>query len=324
MLALLSDYIYQYELKPECNNDIKATKSKVLTQSTIAKFCSIHGNTYRSCFYQISEALQDIRHHEKVILFEGEKIYYHTYCILTLLSQYLIAIDYYYSDKYKKTLAGLRGSEEQILDKFHYHKANALDDSNAFTGDDRVKAAVFYNLYRDRETTSLFLNFFTYFPLHMIKIDDVDQWCTPILQKIIEHFSSTYIASEEIIYKSLAIRLNSYLRVIMRVKSVYAKQITQEILDDLFKYKFSATSADLSRNVYIAGRLDSIPIFKHGKEPHKISDKTINKFDAFIKEIYSEFGEVRNLQITAKEFLKMDMVKLFLSHKPVEFLQEKQ
>lgn len=320
----LFDSIYQYELKPECRNGIKSPKSKVLIQATITRFCSSHGDTYKSCFQQISNVFQDIQKQEKVILFDNEKIYYHTYCILTLLTQYLSALDYYYSDNYKKTLAGLRGSDRQLLEKFHLHKANTLDISNAFAGDDRLKASVFYNLYRDRETTSLFLNFFTFFPLQMCKVPESDQWCTPILQKIIEHFSSTYIASEEIIYKSLAIRLNSYLRSSMCIESGYSKHITQEILEELFKYKFSATSADLQRNVYIAGRLNSLPIFKHGKSPRKVSEKTINKFDDFINKIYNEFNDLENTKITAKEFLNEDIVKLFLTHKPVEFLQEKQ
>lgn len=319
----LFDQIYQYELKQACRNGIKSQKSKALTQSTILMFCSLHGDTNKSCFQQIIDALQDIRHHEKVILFENEKIYYHTYCILTLLMQYLTALDYYSSDNYKKTLAGLRGSEQQILEKFHQHEANALDLSNAFVGDDRLKATIFENLYRDRETTELFLNFFTFFPLQMYKVPEGDMWCTHILQKIIEHFSSTYIASEEIIYKSLAIHLNAYLRLVMQVESGYSKRITQEILEELFNYKFYATSADLLRNVYISGRLNSLPIFKHGKKPHVVSQETIKKFDTFINEVFNEFEDIEYAKMTAIEFLDENVVKLFLSHKPVEFLQEK-
>ncbi len=317
-----SDFIYRYELKPECQNGIKCTKDRLFIGATIDSFCRQNSSDYKKSFLRLGSALNKIREQEKVILFENEKIYYHTYCILRVIQLYLKALDFYNSKAYKKTYAGLHGSEEEILDKYHHHKAEAFDDSNPFRGDDKVKATVYKFLYSDRESTNLFLNFFTFYPLEMFKILPEEEWKVPILKKIIEHFSSTYIASEDVIYKSLAIYLNSYFRLELGISAKHSRTITQDILNELFEYSFTATSADLMRNVYVSGRLDSLPIFKHAKVPYSPRPESLENMDQFFSNLYREFECQDEIKITTKQYYAENPVKQFLLLKPVEFLQE--
>jgi hypothetical protein len=318
----LKDHVYLYSLKPEVVNAIKVTKDKVIAQTTITAFCSLRGDDYKSIFLKLKPVLYKIRDQEKVILFGNEKIYYHTYNILFLITRYLYAIDFYNSSDYKKTFAGLRGDTSQMQDKYHQHRTNIFDSSNAFTGDDKAKALLFRNFYQSREVADLFINFYTLNPTHTIKVSPEDQQAKTIVDKIIDHFSSTYIESEDVIYKSFSISLNAYFKFKMNIKSKHAKECTEAILTELFDYTFTASSADLQRNVYISGRLKSLPIFKHAREPHQLEIRTLEKFDTLFKELSTEFTELESNTMSAKDYFTENPTKQFLALLPIEFLQE--
>jgi len=321
-METLENYIHQYEFKPEVKQTLKITKDKLLTTNTIKMFLTYHDNENKHTFNSIKTILYNLREQEKVILFDEQKIYFHTYNILFLIHRYLLAIDFYNSDDYKNSYAGLRGSESEIFDKYHIHRANSFDSSNAFTGDDKIKALIFRNFYSNRETTDLFINFYTLFPKSMIKVDSDDMFIKKIFDKIIEHFASTYIASEEVIYKSLAITLNAYFRLKMNMRARHSKQITEEILSTLFDYTFSASSADLLRNIYISGRLSEIPIFKHAKEIKKLEENTIINFDKLFTELKENFIDIEDIPVDAKVYFQENPIKQFLLLFPIEFLQE--
>lgn len=321
-MDLLKDYIHQYEFKPEVTQSLKITKDRLLTANTINKFLDYHGTDYQYIIGSIKSILYKIREQEKVILFDEQKIYFHTYSILFLIHRYLILIDFYNSDEYRNTYAGLRGSEAEVLEQYHKHRANSFDSSNAFTGDDKIKALLFRNFYLNRETTDLFVNFYTIFPKHMVKVDTEDIFFKKIFDKVIEHFSSTYIASEEVIYKSLAISLNAYFRLKMKMQAKHSKNITEEILSTLFNYTFSASSADLLRNIYISGRLFEMPIFKHAKNPRILKEKTITDFDKLFYEFRKEFTNMKNIPMDAKAYFQENPIKQFLLLSPKEFFQK--
>lgn len=315
-------HINLYEFKPEVKQNLKVTKDKLLTSKTIDKFFSIHGDRHKHSLLSIKTVLYKIREQEKVIFFDEEKIYFHTYNILFLIFRYLNAIDFYNSDEYRKTYAGLRGSTSEILEQYHHHRANSFDSSNAFTGDDKIKALILRKLYLNREVTDLFINFYTLFPKHMAKVDAEDTFFKKIFDKIIEHFANTYIASEDVIYKSLAISLNAYFRFKMKIQAKHSKQVTEEILSTLFNYTFSASSADLLRNIHIAGRLSELPIFKHAKKPKLLEEKTIIEFDKLFKEMKVDFTDLENIPMDAKSYFQENPIKQFLLLSPMEFLQE--
>lgn len=311
-----------YRLKPNITQGIKAPKDKLLTKYTIDSFCNTHGEEYKQVFKTIKSTLHKIIKHEKVVIHDDIKIYYHTYNVLFILFRYLTIIDFYNSPEYKNTFAGMRGSKADMLNEYHKYRANVLDSSNAFKGDDRVKASILKNFYFDRESTDIFINFYSLNPVSQIKVPEGDEFFKSIFDKIIYHFSSTYIESEDVIYKSLAIYLNAYFRISMDIKAKFAKQITEDILSELFDFTFSASSADLLRNVYVSGRLDSMPIFKHAKEALQIDEKVTARFDAYFKELDEEFTDLDNIPITAEQYLSLNPVKQFLLLKPMEFLEE--
>lgn len=318
----LKGYIHQYEFKTEIKQGLKVTKDKLLTIKTINKFLSLHGDKHKHSLLSLKTVFYKIREQEKVIFFDEEKIYFHTYSILFLIFRYLDVIDFYNSDEYSNTYAGLRGSEAEILQYYHTHRANSFDSANAFTGDDKIKALIFRNFYLDRESTDLFVNFYTLFPKHMIKVEGEDTFSKKIFNKIIEHFSNTYIASEEVIYKSLAITLNAYFRLKMNMQAKHSKQVTEEILSTLFDFTFTASSADLLRNIYISGRLAETPIFKHAKTPRILDEKTITNFDKLFNELRKEFADMNNISMDAKTYFQENPIKQFLLLSPMEFLQE--
>lgn len=321
-MEFLSEYIHQYEFKPEVKQSLKITKDKVLTSNTINVFFDYHGNDYKHSFNSIKSTLYEIREQEKIISFDSQKIYYHTYNILFIIYRYLVALDFYNSKKYKSTYAELRGSTSEILEKYHKHRGNSFESSNAFTGDDKAKALIFRRLYLDQETMDLFINFYTLYPKHMIKVNPEETFFNKIIDRIIEHFANTYIASEEVIYKSLAITLNAYFRLKMNMQAKHSKYITQEILSTLFHYTFSASSADLLRNIYISGRLAETPVFKHAKEPRTLEEKTIKNFDKLFAELKESFIELENFPMDARAYFQENPIKQFLLLSPIEFLQE--
>ena len=108
----------------------------------------------------------------------------------------------------------------------------------------------------------------------------------------------------------------------MGLPSKYSKQITGDILSELFDFTFTASSADLLRNVYVSGRLSSMPIFKHAKDPIEIDQKVIDRFNTLFKELSKEFSDLGDIPISAEQYLKLNPVKQFLLIKPMEFLEE--
>lgn len=318
----LKNHIYQYEFKPEIKHGIKSAKDILFTAKTINKFLDHYGNEYKHSINSIKSVLQYIRQQEKIVLLDETKIYFHTYNILFIIHRYIFALDFYNSAEYRNSYAGLRGSESEILDQYHAHRANSFDSSNAFTGDDKVKALIFRNLYLHRETTDLFVNFYTLFPKSMIKVDSEDIFIKKIIDRIIEHFSNTYIASENVIYKSLAITLNAYFRLKMNMQAKHSIKIINEILSILFGFNFSASSADLLRNIYISGRLLEIPIFKNAKQARVLEDKTIADFDKLFAELKENFADLESMPMDAKSYFQENPIKQFLLLFPMEFLQE--
>lgn len=311
-----------YRLKFNVDQEVKVTKDKLLTKNTIDSFCDKHGEDYKPIFQKIKRTLQKIIDDEKVVMHEDTKIFYHTYNILFILFRYLAALDFYNSPEYKNTFAGLHGSFAEISQQYHRHRAESFDSSNAFTGDHKVKAALFRNFYYNREATDLYVNFFTLFPTNQIKLAPEDKVFKSIFDKILEHFNSTYIESENVIYKSLAINLNAYMKYSMGMKPKYVKKVTEELLSEMFDYTFAASSSDLSRNVYISGRLTSMPIFKHARNARTLDPSIEEHFNSFFQKLQKDFSDIGNITITAEQYFNIDPVKQFLLLKPIEFLEE--
>jgi hypothetical protein len=108
----------------------------------------------------------------------------------------------------------------------------------------------------------------------------------------------------------------------MKIQAKHSKMITEEILSTLFNYIFSASSADLLRNIYISGRLGELPIFKHAKSPKILQEETIEKFNTLFNEIQEEFPDLENIPLDAKSYFQENPIKQFLLLSPIEFLQE--
>jgi hypothetical protein len=108
----------------------------------------------------------------------------------------------------------------------------------------------------------------------------------------------------------------------MSIPAKHSKKITDEILLALFDFTFTASSADMLRNIYISGRLSELPIFKHAKKPKILEESTIANFDKLFAELKENFTDLEDLPIDAKSYFQENPIKQFLLLSPMEFLQE--
>ncbi|WP_200763353.1 hypothetical protein [Nitrosophilus alvini] len=318
---ILHEYYDYYELKPNLKIGIKnSPKDKTVTHNTIEVFNQFHEHKYASIFYQLKNPFYKLRQYEKVVFFENRKIFFHTYYVLFLIYRYLESIDFYNSDEYENSFAGLKSDKVKFRKKYRKFRKEIFDMCNTFPGSSKIYAVLFRMMIHNRPFTEIFLNIYTLIPIEQIKFKEDETWMKSIIKKIYLYFSSTPIHSEEIIYKSLAIVLNAYFRQKMQIKSSYALNIVNEILYILFGYYIKENSADLLRKIYISGRLGGLPIFKNKTSNKIYPDSVIEQYDDFFKELKKELPEISFISMDAERFFNEHPINMFFQLFPSEFL----
>ncbi len=322
---LLYENFKSFELKPQIKNPIKnVNKDKIFTANTINLFQSHHTQDYTSVFQKVKPFLHDLRRHDEMIKLENQVILKHTYLILFQIWQYMQMLDYYNSEEYSESFAGLKSDKRKFLQKYRKFRKEIFSIESEVPGAKRIKAAIFKVYARNREFSDIFLNFYTIYPIHQFKNDN------EILEKIIEkiwiYFASTPVHSEQVIYKSLAITLNAYFRLRMNINSRFSVNMTRNIIYELFRHDLKASSSDLLHQVYIGGRIAGRPVFKNRAKGDIYSPEVIEQYNHFFNKVLpKEFPELdfKSLPTDAKEILEEFPLTAYFNLYPREFLRPK-
>jgi len=311
-LDLLSNYIRQYKLKPEILKSIKISHNKAITTDTIKAFQVKHPDFDKAYIKSIKSILQRMYKSDKVISFEKSNIYYHTYRVLFWIYQYIQILDFYQSDDYKKySFAKHKSAKAKFKRDHQKNRKEAKDKSNSFIGDNNIHRFTLLKYLRHRNMMDIYFNSTTLSPKNNInyeaikEVEEADTTTMNIIGKIHNYYSSSYIDSEDVIYESLAIVINAYLKLKIGISSKVSTSITNELLYTLFNYKVEKTSSDRLTNLYISGRINNNPIFKNSKtsEIHSQNDK--DKFFALIEEAkndYSDLGVCRKTPLITPKY----------------------
>lgn len=320
----LNSFLHQYQLKPNIKQTIKVSHDILITKGTINKYITEHSNENKAYFNKIKPILQKIRKNEKVVLFHNTKIYFHTYRILSIIEQYIYAVDFYNSPEYKKySFAKNKSDTSKVQKEFHKLQVKELDISS-FSFLDKLKAEILKQYLSRKELVDLVLNFYTIFPKSNInyKAMSENELLKDMVQKIFFHFSSTYISSENIIYKSLMIILNTYLRTVMKVEASYTKKIVDEILLTLFNFKDNTSSGTMLRKIYISGRIANLPIFKNTTKDEIYPEQLKNELKTLMKYAQRDFLGLDSLNTNIEQFFNENPIKAYLNIYPIEFMQK--
>ena len=320
----LNSLIHQYELKPNIKQTIKVSHDILITKDTIEQYIKEHSDECKIYFHKIKPILQRIRKSEKVVLFNNAKIYFHTYRILFIIEQYIDVVDFYTSQNYQKySFAKNRSDSSKAKREYHKLQLKELDISS-FSFMDKLKAEILKQHLSRKELVDLVLNFYTIFPQSNINYEAMsdNDLLIDMIKKVFSHFSSTYINSENIIYKSLMIILNTYLRTVMQVEASYTKKIVNEILWTLFNFKDDTSSGTMLNKIYIAGRINNIPIFKNTTKDTIYSEQLKNEFRTLMKYAQKDFIEIENFNLNVEEFFDENPIKAYLNIYPIEFMQK--
>nr|WP_321266073.1 hypothetical protein [uncultured Sulfurimonas sp.] len=320
----LQNFINQFKLKPNIKQKIKISHDILITQNTINEYMKKHSNVNEIYFKSIKSTLQKIRKNEKVVLLDNTKIYFHTYRILHIIEQYINILDYYNSENYKKySFAKNRSDSSKV--KREYYKLQVKEfDIYSYTFVDKLKAKLLEQYINRKELVDIVLNFYTIFPQSNINYEAMssNELLIDMIQKVFSHFSSTYISSEDIIYKSLMIVLNAYLKTVMKMNSSYTKKITDELLHELFNFKDTTNSSTMLDKIYISGRIHNFPIFKNSSKKEIYSIKLKNEFTTFIRYIQKDFLELENVHLNIDNFFNENPINAYFNQYPIEFMHK--
>lgn len=327
---ILSNFIHQYKLKPEIVKEIKITKNKIITNDTLKVFQILHPEFEETYIKALKLTLQRIYKYDKVIKFENTvNIYFHTYRILFWIYQYLKILDFHQSDQYKKhSFAKHKSARSKFKRDYKKNKKEAYDKSNANTGDNKVHALTLRKYFWHRDTLDIYFNATTLFPKNNInyealkEVEEADTTTMKMIDKIHNYYSSSYINSEDVIYESLAIIINAYLKLKIGISSKISTSITNELLYTLFNYKVEKTSSDRLTNIYISGRINNNPIFKNSKTSEIYSQDDKNKFFALVEEAKNDYSDLENILLDSNQYFTLNPIKAFFEQYPMEFLSK--
>lgn len=329
MNSNIFDYIYEYKLKPEITKKINITNNKVITSDTVKVFQILHPDFDEIYIKSIKQILQQMYKNDKVVSLEKVNIFYHTYRILFWIYQYIQILDYYQSAAYKKhSFAKYKSAKSKFKRDYKKNKQEAYDKYNAYTGDHKVHALALRKYFWHRDTMDIYFNATTLLPQNNInydllqEIEDTDTTTMRVIRNIQNYYSSSYIDSEDVIYESLAIVINGYFRLKMGINSKISNSITNELLYSLFCYQAEKTSSDRLANIYIAGRINNIPIFKNSKTSEIFSQKNRDKFSKLLDEIKKDFPHLESVIQNSDDYFHLNPLKAFFEQYPMEFLSE--
>ena len=328
MQKKLTDFIQTYKLKHEVTIKINITHNKAITVDTLKVFQSLYPDFNEIYIKSIKSTLQRIYKSDKIINFEKTNIYYHTYRLLLWIYQYTKILDLYQSDEYKKSsFAKYKSAKSKFKRGYNKNRKELFDKSNAYTGDNRVHAFALRKYLLHRDLMDIYFNATTLFPKYNInyelikEVEEADTMTVNVVKKIHTYYSSSYIDSEDVIFESLAIILNGYMKLKMKMKSKVANSITNELLYTLFNYQVEKTSSDRLTNIYISGRVDNMPIFKNSKEDiFPIADK--EKFSTLLEEAKQDFGDNDNILLDTEAYFHSNPLKAYFEQYPMEFLSK--
>lgn len=325
----LTNFIHHYKLKREVIKKINITHNKVITIDTLKVFQSLHSDFDEVYIKSIKSILQRIYKSDKVINFEKINIYFHTYRILFWIYQYTKILDFYQSDDYKKySFAKQKSAKEKFKREYNKNREELFDKSNAYTGDNRVHAFTLRKYLSQKKLMDIYFNASTLFLKNNInyellqKVEETDKTTMNVVQKIHTYYSSSYIDSEDVIYESLAIIINGYMRLKIGMDSKISNQITNELLYALFDYQVEKTSSDRLSNIYIAGRINNIPIFKNSKKEEIFSQEDKNKFSLLLEEAKQDFADSDDIFLDVEEYFNSNPLKAYFEQYPMEFLSK--
>lgn len=320
----LANFINEYELKQNVKQAVKVSHDVLITKDTITQYIHEHSDENKVYFNKIKTTLQKIRKQEKVILFNEKKIYFHTYRILFIIEQYIHVLDFYNSDEYKKySFAKHRSDSSKVERKYHKLQLKELDISS-YSFMDELKSTMLKQHLSRKELVDLVLNFFTIFPQTNINYEAMsdNKLLIDMIQKVFLHFSSTYINSEDVIYKSLMIVLNTYLRNVMKVDSSYSKKIVNDLLKKLFNFQDETSSGTMLNKIYISGRIANMPIFKNTSKDSLYSEELKGELKVLMQYAQKDFLGLENLNINLEEFFNENPINAYLRIHPMEFMQK--
>jgi hypothetical protein len=171
-----------------------------------------------------------------------------------------------------------------------------------------------------------YINQCTLTPLQQIKDTDNSSHAIKVIKNLVKLLGSTNFDSYKPIYKSLGIILVSYLVYRMKMKNHEAVSAVNTLFDDLFylhtneRYQIRVSANEFLKNIYITGRLDTIPIFASSRSEY-YSPQTLNGLEKIYNKSQVKLGIDLNMFDYKKYNPLNNLVSTYLNITPMELLQ---
>jgi len=324
----LSKYFHMYKLR----NDIifpsgYTTPSVDLIGETVREFLE-HRENIPTLTSSTKSFFKKIKNYDKIAVVDDKKVLFNSYKILQFIYIYINLFEIQKDASYKKhTFAYYKSDKQKYLKKYKKHCSELKEPDCTEEGSHKIMkfAYLFYN--KSTDIIDTFFNQMVLIPFHQLKDFDEESYEMNIIRKSADFFSSTNFSSYQPIYKSLGIILVSYLTTKMNVPNKDAVEAVNTLYRDLFyditeyDYEINISAKTLLKNVYITGRLNSIPIFASRDNDEPYSDNILNGIAKIYEEIEKDI-DVDMSFLDYKEFSPLNNLPLvYLNLSPTEILQ---
>lgn len=322
----MNKYMYLYKVREDIvfPNGFRIDNTYVST--TIFMYENNHPEIERS-LKNSKSFLQKIKKYDTIAIADKQYILFHSYKLLMFIHTYMHLFDIYMDGSYKKhTFAYFRGDREKYFDKYKKHSNNLLEIDCIDKGQDSLLKFIYFNFSQHHDIMDAYINQCTLTPLQQIKDTDNSSHAIKVIKNLVKLLGSTNFDSYKPIYKSLGIILVSYLVYRMKMKNHEAVSAVNTLFDDLFylhtneRYQIRVSANEFLKNIYITGRLDTIPIFASSRSEY-YSPQTLNGLEKIYNKSQVKLGIDLNMFDYKKYNPLNNLVSTYLNITPMELLQ---
>lgn len=263
---LSSNVVFFKSLKPNeqfANNSIELFDS--FTKTKDFKFIFLH---------KIRKTLYSIRKDDVVFHLKGENYLFHTFKIITFISEsvkaYLLSKDKVFV---KGTIAEYSDREKDYyLSEYLDNREQFCKPNNLFKGANLINAFIYRNLYLHKDFTKYFLSFYSLIGVDNIKLINNSRFESKILKNTLKVFQSGKVDKKDCA-KSLLSVLYYYLIFKMKINKNKALQVAKELVYDVFNIYYEYKGSEIIKNVYVLEVIGSHIVYSFDTKKEHITCK---------------------------------------------------
>lgn len=286
-------------------------KAQEHIDNTIDLFAK-HQNFDKRFFNSIKSIFRKLIKNDVLVYLDEQLVLKELYKILLFIKKTNDFLDFKDTKEYNNKFFVKHNNKLKILKSMKLNKSQVLNQELFNLGEQRINWH-YKSMYLKNKNLTIFYSYM----FSLIDLDDLklDYNLNSKIELVKFHVNNLLVfnTNENDILKSLSIYLYFQFKFYLKQKNNYSKELTQEILFNLFNY--TPNFEEFDKTIYIKSMILDTPIFGAKKEDHF----NIHEKQFLIKNLSNElpFFDKRTSEYLVKEFLKYSHIS-YLQKYPVE------